>query len=384
MKLYIINQYYFPFHAATGQLLQELAEYLSDRGLEVTVVTGKNGDDSLVDEEIINDVSVLRLGNRRDGTETSTKFLSYVTFYRHLKKKLERIVENGSTVLVLSTPPLIGSVLIGLKRTKQLKILYNVQDLYPDILVALGKMSEKSLMFRFLKRKAATILEQSDKVIPIDSKMLELLNRNYGPLNGKAQIIENWALNGLEPDISTSRNSKLLVLYSGNMGRAHEYETLLRAIEELQHEKIKFEISGGGYNYNALKEKACSLNNVEFSGFVPREALSTLINRSDLGIVIGSRELSGIIVPSKFYGYIACGKPVIYISSGSDAISEHISRGKLGYCVANGDSNRLISILRRLARDRKAVDELENNVEKYRFRLSREKSLEKYFDLITD
>lgn len=384
MKLYIINQYYFPFHAATGQLLQELAEYLTDRGVEVTVVTGKNGDDSLADEEIINNVSILRLGNRKDGTETPTKLLSYMTFYRHLKKKLEAIVEKGSTVLVLSTPPLIGSVLIGLKRNKQIRLIYNVQDVYPDILVALGKMSERNLMYRFLKRKAATILERSDKVVPIDAEMLEHLNRNYAPLNGKAQIIENWALKELKPNSSTNRNSMLTVLYSGNMGRAHEYETVLRTMEELQHEKIKFEISGGGYNYNALKEKACSLNNVEFSGFVPREALAPLINRSDLCIVIGSRELSGIIVPSKFYGYIACGKPVIYISSGSDAISEHISRGKLGYCVANGDSNRLISILRSLARDRKAVDELENNVEKYRFRLSREKSLEKYFDLITD
>jgi len=384
MKLYIINQYYFPFHAATGQLLQELAEYLSNKGVEVAVVTGKNGDDSLADEEIINDVSVLRVRNRKDGTETSTKLLSYLTFYSHIKKRLRMIVEDGSTVLVLSTPPLIASVLTGLKKSNQIRIIYNVQDLYPDILVALGKMSEKNLLYRVLKKKAKKIIEQSDKIVTIDRKMQERLNREYGPLNGKSQIIENWALKELQPYKSPDRTPELTVLYSGNMGRAHEYDTLLQAMKDLQQEKIKFVISGGGYNYNVLKAKASSLNHVEFSHYVPREALSELINHSDLCMVIGSRELSGIIVPSKFYGYIACGKPVIYVSSGEDAISGHISKGKLGFCVENGNSTKLSSILRNLARDRRTVKELEKNVENYRLRVSGEKSLKEYFELITD
>ena len=384
MRLYIINQYYFPFHAATGQLLQELAEHLSSKGIDVAVVTGKNGDDSLPNEECINGVTVFRVKNRRDGTETSTKLLSYLTFYRHLTKKLRIIVEDGSTVLVLSTPPLIASVPVGLKKKKKIKIIYNVQDLYPDILVALGKVSERNLFFKFLRRKAAAVINQVDKIVPIDAKMLDLMNSKYGPLTGKAQIIENWPLKELQPDKSHKINNVLRILYSGNMGRSHEYETLLKTMKELEQEKIRFVISGGGYNYNALKDKAASLRNVEFRGFAPREALSDLINQSDLCVVIGSKRLSGIIVPSKFYGYIACGKPVVYINSGRDAISEHISKGDLGFCVENGNSEELSTILRSLANDRSALNKLEDNVEEYRPAVSREKSLQDYLELITD
>ncbi|TYC01381.1 MAG: glycosyltransferase family 4 protein [Kosmotoga sp.] len=383
MSLIIINQYYAPFHAATGQLIQELAEYLVSKGKRVTVITGKNGEYDLKDEEIINEVQVIRIKNRKDGIKRIKKFLSYATFYFRLKKRLKKIVEDGSIVLAMSTPPYIARIPLTLKKKRNVKLIYNVQDLYPEILLALGKMKENNIIYRFLHKIAEMIVKGADRVIPIDESMKEILENNYKPLKNRITVIENWALKELGPNGFQKKSSKkLTILYSGNMGRAHEYETLLKAIKGSEKSEMDFIISGGGYNYNQLKREVEDFPNVIFQDFVSKEKLPDLINKADICLVIGNKNLSGIVVPSKFYGYIACQKPVIYINSGEDIISKHINNGNLGYKINNGDSKKLIDMLRKLARNKDEIRKIQKNVAIYSEKLNRNNSLERYYDLI--
>lgn len=387
-KIYIINQYYEPFFAATGQLLKELSEYLVKNGFEIEIITGKNGNNKLPKKEIINNVKINRIKNSKDGTKAIKKLFSYLTFYWNLLWFLFFKVEKKAKILSLSTPPLLTYIPVFVKTFKKYQIYYNIQDLYPDILVALSPEKDKSFFYKILKKISQKILDKSDELIVIGDVMKKLLMKNYDVSSEKISIIENWSLKEIEEfkENYTSTENELTVVYSGNMGRAHEYYTLLDTFELIYKNNIKninFIISGGGFNYNKLKVKSKKYQFVIFQNYVEKNELPKLLKRSDICLVIGKKELNGIIIPSKFYGIIAAYKPIIYINDGVDDISKHIEYGKLGFKVNNFDSEKLFSILLELSNNKKILNELSNNVEQYYNKnLRRIKSLEKYKEIL--
>lgn len=388
-KIYIINQYYHPFFAATGQLLKELAEYLVEKGYKVNIITGTNGNKDLKEEEKLNGVYIYRIKNFKDGISYKKKFVSYLGFYWSLFWFLLFKTEKDSIILSLSTPPLISFIPIILKKIKKYKILYNIQDLYPDILVKMNPEKRKSLIYKFSKKIAQKILDKADKVIVIGDCMKKNLIKEYEINEYKISVIENWALKEIEEyNFKEIKNEKLKVLYSGNMGRGHEHETILKTIKNLEKNNIRnieFNFVGGGYNYNLLKEKIQHIEFVNFSNYVEREELPRTLNEADICLVIGSKELSGIIVPSKFYGIAAAGNPVIYISSGEDTISYHIRKGGLGYKVDNYDYKQLYNKLIDLLKDKSKTHEISENVKYYYNKfLKREKPLRKYEKLLKE
>mgnify|MGYP000863204833 FL=1 len=390
-KIYIINQYYYPFHAATGQLLQELAEYLVEKQFNVEIITGTNGNNELKQKEIINKVLVHRIKNTKDSPNVWVKFFSYLTFYWNLFWFLLFKAEKSSVILTLSTPPLISFVPIVLKKFKNYVIIYNIQDLYPDILEKENQKSRMNLIYLILKNISQKIINHADKIVVIGKCMKKKLKENYDIDENKITIIENWALKEIEDSkISDNIGERrfIKVLYSGNMGRGHEHETIFKCIETIKNnglENIKFEFVGGGYNYNLLKDKVRDYKFVEFKAFVEREDLPKILSDADICLVIGSRELEGIILPSKFYGIIAARKPVIYINSGEDTITQHIKKGKLGFIINNGDYEKLYEILNFLACNRDYLKELNVNIENYYSKnLKRDLSLEKYYNLFKE
>lgn len=363
--------------------MQELAEFLTSNGFRVTVITGSNGNKKLPLKEEINGVSIIRVINKKDGVRLIAKINSYLSFYWNLKRVLRKELTEGSILMVLSTPPLIGLVPLKFKKKKRIKLIYNIQDLYPDILIALKKAKPNSLIYRLLERLSKKIIEDADHIVPICSTMKSILENKYERLDGKLTLIENWHLKTLHrQSVSRELADKLKILYTGNMGRAHEYNTLLEAVKILRDEPVKFVISGGGYNYERLKKEAYGLPNIKFQSFVEKEQLSKLINSADICLVIGRKSLSGIVLPSKFYGYVACGKPVIYINSGTDSITNHILKGNFGYIIENGDSKTFAKIIKDLLSNKSELDKITRNaVHYYETNLKREYSLNKYLEL---
>lgn len=100
-KIYIINQYYEPFFAATGQIIKELAEFLSDNNIEVEIITGNNGNKKLKKFEIINNVKINRINNKSDGISYKRKVLSYLSFYWNLLWYLLFKTEKNSVIFSL-------------------------------------------------------------------------------------------------------------------------------------------------------------------------------------------------------------------------------------------------------------------------------------------
>ncbi|HNW47841.1 MAG TPA: glycosyltransferase family 4 protein [Thermotogota bacterium] len=387
-----INQYFYPFQTATAQLLEELTEYLAQNDIKITVVTGTNGEKELLKRENRNGVAIIRIPNTSDGHKFIRKLLSYLTFLYSLRKSIKRL-ENDSIIVAFSTPPLNGVIPKRYKKKKGFFLILNNQDLYPDLLVALHKIRSNSLLYRLLWKITKRLYDHSDRIIVVGRKMKEKIIEDYALNPGKIQVIENWALRELEnvgrdTEAGKTGDNHLRILYTGNMGRSHEHETLFNGMKRLSEiEGIELLIIGGGYNYELFKKavKNESLKNVSFGEYVARSELHRLIDSANLCVVIGNKELCGHIVPSKFYGYLSRGKPVLYINSGEDEISHHLEAGRFGFQIPNNGVEDFYQVIKSVVDKREILSEMSRNAATYySTNLRRDYRLKEYLDVIKE
>jgi colanic acid biosynthesis glycosyl transferase WcaI len=177
----------------------------------------------------------------------------------------------------------------------------------------------------------------------------------------KLCVIENWADEGAIQPKATSASGlrgrlglldRFVVCYSGNLGRAHEFDTLLGAAQALKEEpRFIFLIIGGGAKMELLKRSVGSLalDNFRFLPYQSRDTLEDSLAAADVHLVSLLPALEGLIVPSKFYGILAAGRPLIFIGDADGDIGHAIDRAQCGRRVGVGDSIALSDALRSLA-----------------------------------
>jgi glycosyltransferase involved in cell wall biosynthesis len=136
--------------------------------------------------------------------------------------------------------------------------------------------------------------------------------------------------------------------YSGNLGRAHEFTTLLDAATQLRnHQDIMFLCIGGGAGMTRLQEQVGErqLTNVLFKSYQPRVMLDQSLGVADVHLVILRPELEGLIVPSKFYGIAAAGKPTLFIGDNAGEIARLLVENRIGLTVKTGKANELVKTI---------------------------------------
>jgi colanic acid biosynthesis glycosyl transferase WcaI len=174
-------------------------------------------------------------------------------------------------------------------------------------------------------------------------------------------VAENWA-NGeaIRPMSRPGDPSELVLLYSGNFGLAHDVETLTSAMLNLRESpEFRFLFVGGGGRRSALEAfcKANSIDHAEFRDYVPRDQLSAGLAAGDIGIVTQHNVCCGTVVPSKLYGILAAGRPVLFIGPKAATPALTIARHDCGWQIEPGDVNSLCDLLRYLAANPEIVRE---------------------------
>jgi glycosyltransferase involved in cell wall biosynthesis len=210
-------------------------------------------------------------------------------------------------------------------------------------------------------------LRRSDAVIALGETMAERLR----VAGGRGLVtIHNWAdgaaiRSGAES--AAARRSALgwddrfVVLYSGNLGLAHEFDTILDAAEMLgDHPAVLFVFVGGGPRMDALQQavRERSLSNVTFRPYAERALLGESLAAGDVHLITLRERMPGLLVPSKIYGVLAAGRPAIYIGPEEGEVSDIIAAGRCGVRIANGDAKALVQAVLRYQRNR-TVRELE-------------------------
>jgi colanic acid biosynthesis glycosyl transferase WcaI len=268
--------------------------------------------------------------------------------------------KNLPNVLVIGTDPVL-SVLVAwfVKRLRpSVQVAHWCYDLYPEAPLAEGMLRENSLTVRILKRMIGAAYRSCALLVDLGGCMRRLLERYHAP--ARQVTLVPWALSEpatvLAADPVVRRElfgeATLGLLYSGNFGRAHSYEEFLELARTLRGESIHFCY---GVRGNQAAELRAAVqpedSNVSFAGFAPEAALEKRLGAADIHLVSLRPSWTGVVVPSKFFGSLAAGRPVLFAGSRDAAIAHWIREHGVGWVLDRETLPQVAQELRRLAND---------------------------------
>jgi glycosyltransferase involved in cell wall biosynthesis len=361
-KIVFVNRYFAPDHSATSQMLTDLAQALAEKGFDVHVICSRQlYDDSnarLPRDESIRGVHVRRLATTRFGrSRLFGRSIDYASFYAAGALRLLQLIRPGDILVAKTDPPLLSILAAPIAKLKRAFLVNWQQDVFPEIATQLGANPLPSGVDRWLRRLRDGSMRSARMNVAIGHAMRDYLAERDIP-RSKLCVIENWSRDIRPKPSSASRLRKRLsladrfvVCYSGNLGRAHEFDTLLAAARLLQHRPaFVFLIIGGGAKMSALQHAVSDsrLENFRFLPYQPREALEDSLAAADVHIVSLLPSLEGLVLPSKLYGILAAGRPLVFIGDTTGDIGRLIERGRCGRAICVGDSAALASALQQL------------------------------------
>lgn len=365
-RVLLVNQYFWPDRAATAQLLTDLAEDLAAAGWQVTALAGRGHyvrgrEGGLPARERRGAVDIRRTWATDFGRLSLLGALGRLCDYASFLLSAAWAVATGprqDVAVCLSTPPFVA--LLGLVvRLRGARFVYKVEDLYPDLAVALGALPPRGVVTRSLARVSSVLLKNADATVALDQAMAQELEKRGAR---QVVVIPNWADGeAIRPDPEAggtfrreeSLGDELVVLYSGNLGLAHRFDAVARAAVMLSGTRpgVSWLVVGHGPRLQELKTMTAALANVKFLGMQPRERLNALYSAADLHLVTLRDEVSGLLVPSKYAAALAAGRPVLVVGGAGTDLHREIAERGLGW-VCPHDPERIVQAVAEAAGDR--------------------------------
>jgi glycosyltransferase involved in cell wall biosynthesis len=354
-RVLVLNQYYWPGVEATAHLLSELCEALTDE-FDVTVVTGMVSGVTTQGRSERNRVEIVRVGSTAfDRSKLSLRALNYLT-YLGLSFVEGLRVPRPDVVLCMTDPPVIADVALVLARRFRVPLVVVTQDVFPEVAVALKRLDNRALVLA-LRLATRVYLERADRVVAIGERMRARL-QDKGADGDRIVVIPNWVdVDDLEPrprDNEWARAhdlvGKFVIMHSGNIGHAQDLDTLIRAGTFLRDlEDLRIVLIGGGARREELKELArlLEVETVVFMPYQAREVLADSLSSADVHVVGLARGLAGYVVPSRLYGVLAAGRPVIGAAEDSSETANVVRSAEAGVVVPPGRPELLARAIRR-------------------------------------
>src|SRR5262245_45395406 len=375
-RICFVNRYFYPDVAATGQLLADLAFDVAERGHNVKVITSRQRyEDStarLPPREFVRGLEVIRVWTPRFGrARLLGRALDYVGFYAAAGAALLMNTRRHDVIVAMTDPPLISVVAAFIAQVRGARLINWVQDVFPEVAAALGVRGRALIVprLRALRNRAARNAETN---VALGRTMARRLAEQKASAR-TVVIIHNWADGQSIRPIPHQQNplraawrlqDKFVVGYSGNMGRAHEFETLLHVASLLGSDaQFLFLFIGDGAKRAWIERETRlrALDNVVFQQYQTRDMLAQSLSVADIHVISLQPALEGLIVPSKFYGVAAAGRPVLYVGDPNGEIGSLIRSADCGFCVGVGEAVAAAESLRALARNPARAEELGRN-----------------------
>jgi colanic acid biosynthesis glycosyl transferase WcaI len=367
VSVVFLNRFYAPDVAATAQMLSDLAEDLAADKWHVTVIAGRTSYDGTMQKlpasETLRGVEVARVAGTRFGRASIMgRLLDYVTYFALSFFTLLRI-PRPDVIVAMSDPPfiLLGAVVAA--RLRGSRVVYWAQDIYPALAARLGILNESGIGYRFLNAIAHRLLAACDLVVGLGAEMLRVLVKE-GARPERSVVIHNWADEGSIRPIADADNwflkqnsleKSFLIQYSGNAGRGHTFSALCEVMRRLRNDDgVLFLFIGGGKKSFTLQAFVAEhdLRNVRFMDYVDRKDLAFSLSAADVSLVTEDPSVSGLLVPSKTYGILASGRPIIFIGSEASDVAAIVRDCHCGIVVGPEDADSLEAAIRNLRSDR--------------------------------
>lgn len=417
VKILYISQYFPPEMGAPAARAAELARYWTQAGHQVSVLTGyPNHPTGVVPQEWrarlwrltyrekVGEVDVFRtwlwpLPNR----QTHERMRNYASFF--VSSALRGISLPRPDVIVATSPQLlVGLSGWWLARIKRAPFVFEVRDLWPESLTAVGLGDEKSILHRFLSRMANFLYARSDHIVVVTPAFKDLLVKQRRVPAAKISVVENGVETNLFANTMPEANAalrkqlgiegKFAVCYIGTLGMAHGLETVLAAASQLQghpqsqsqekNREIVFLLIGEGSEKEKIKAQAATsgLTNIQFLDQQPREKVPALISACDACLVLLKKtEIFKTVIPTKMLEFMSCARPVIL---GVDGLARAIvEEARCGVVIEPENSLQLANAITQLAANPDLGKSLGRNGREYAInRFSRRSTAERYIQVL--
>ena len=353
MRVLLVNQFFWPDSSATSQLLTDLARGLADRGHAVHVICANGSyaaSTPITDKDTPPPVTIHRVRALPFVRGRLGRVLSYLSFYVAATVR-GLTLPRQDLVLTLTTPPLLSLLGSAIKLLRGSRHIIWEMDVYPDVAVDLGYIRSGSLADHAVGFLADHSRRYADSIVALGECMKDRLVSRGIPA-AKIAVAHNWADGAAITPLDRPADGKLTLLYSGNLGLAHDVDTILDTIAALKHDdRFRFLFVGGGGRRHELEHfrETHGLASVSLLPYVQRGSLSESLAAGDIGLVTQRDACVGSVVPSKVYGLLAAGRPILFIGPVTATPARLIARFGCGWQVDCGDSDALTALLRHLA-----------------------------------
>lgn len=327
MRVLLLNLYYPPDTSATAKMAATVAEALAARH-EVTVLCGRPSYDPterrpwrLWQTEQQGRVTIVRVGSTDYSRfRMSRRLANYVT-YTALAVP-HALAARCDVVLAMTDPPFAGIVGALVAMLKRRPLVYNIRDLYPDMALG-GGLIRPGLLARTWEMLHRWALKRARCVVVLGEDMRERLvgkgvevSRIAIVRDGAAVAATGTPRPPLDPEVMGAIRGKhrFVVVHAGNIGFYGAWETLVAAARELEDEGVGLVFIGEGAEKARVEAAAEGCAAVRLLPFFPAEKIPSVLAAADIHVVTVKRGLEGVVVPSKVYGILAAGKPILAVA----------------------------------------------------------------------
>ena len=368
-RIVFLNRCFWPDSEATGQLLADLCEDLTG-SFEVHVICGQPNSPpagaryTKIGRQTRNGVTIHRLSHTRYPKRVPAgRLLNIVSFARATARYLRRTRIAADVIVSETDPFLLPVVAAGHAARCNAKHVCYLQDIYPDVAEAIGK-ARSGWITRQIRKRLRTVYQQADQVVVLGNCMRRHLQAEpWGIDHERIAVIPNWAdCELIQPHpkqnlsfLETHRlNDRFVVMHSGNMGLTQRLNLLIAAAAEpMWPENAVLALVGDGAARRKLESQAGSLagDRIRFLPYQPRSELSRSLSAADLHVVSMHDNVAGCLCPSKLYGILAAGRPILAIGPDDTDLHDIVREKQLGWCCPPGDAQAIASAVADAATD---------------------------------
>ena len=365
MKILLLNQYYPPDTSATAKMAYGAVEFVSGYH-QVTVLCGRPSYDPterrpwrLYQSERTHVAQVIRTGSTDYSRfEMRKRVINYLTYAALAVPRA--LFLDCDIVLAMTDPPfepIVGAFVGMLKRKPY---VYNIRDLYPDMAVG-GSIIEPGLLAKVWEKLHRWALRRAVRVIVLGEDMrARIIAKGVGP--ERVVVVRDGVdippTDAAAPTVDAEvvrairGNFSFVLVHAGNLGFYGAWNTLVTAARRLSNDGVGLVFVGEGAQREEIKAMAAGAENVHFLDFFPASKIPSVLAAADAHVITIKNGLEGVVVPSKMYGILAAGKPILAVArKETDVAALAVQRG-FGVAANPDDPEEVIAGIRAMAFDR--------------------------------
>ena len=364
MRILVLNLYYPPDTSATAKMAAAFLEPLASKH-EVTLICGRPSYDPterrawrLWQSERFGGVTVVRVGSTDfPRTQMARRVLNYLSYVALSVPRA--LFARCDVVLAMTDPPFEGIVGAFVAMLKGKSFVYNIRDLYPDMALG-GSIVAPGLLARVWEMLHRWALRRATRLIVLGEDMKARIVAKGVPAERVSIVrdgVETAAVSSAAPELDSEVMSairsgfRFVLLHAGNLGFYGAWQTLLVAARELEGDGVGLVFVGDGAQRASLEAAAARSTNVRFLPFFPSSKIASVLAAGDAHVITIKRGLEGVVVPSKMYGILAAGRPIVALASQQTDAASLGAREGFGVAADPDNPAELVAIVRALLCD---------------------------------